>query len=323
MKMDLVRSRTTVGGVAIALFLAVASVAGQQGAQPRTPWGDPDLQGTYTNTYENGTPLERPDQFAGRKLEDIKGDELRAMKRATQQRTIAQFLGPEHAPDNWWQDNLYLERGSQAWLIVDPEDGKIPPLTPEARQRQAARAAAQKASGRGPADSYTDRSLYDRCITRGLPGSMMPAIYGNQYEIVQAPGYVAIRYEMIHETRVIPLDRRPRLGRTIQHDMGDARGWWEGDTLVVETLNFKDRSAYRNANGEKLRLLERFTRIAPDRVRWTVTVDDPTTWTRPWTFSLPLTVDDNPVPSYECHEGNYGLRNILSAARAEERERAR
>jgi hypothetical protein len=323
MKIDLVRSRTTVGGVAIALFLAVASVAGQQGVQPRTPWGDPDLQGTYTNTYENGTPLERPDQFAGRKLEDIKGDELRAMKRATQQRTIAQFLGPEHAPDNWWQDNLYLERGSQAWLIVDPEDGKIPPLTPEARQRQAARAAAQKASGRGPADSYTDRSLYDRCITRGLPGSMMPAIYGNQYEIVQAPGYVAIRYEMIHETRVIPLDRRPRLGRTIQHDMGDARGWWEGDTLVVETLNFKDRSAYRNANGEKLRLLERFTRIAPDRVRWTVTVDDPTTWTRPWTFSLPLTVDDNPVPSYECHEGNYGLRNILSAARAEERERAR
>ena len=285
---------------------------------PRTPWGDPDLQGTYTNTYEDGTPLERPDQFAGRKLTDITGDELRAMKRGIQQRTIAQFLGPEHAPDNWWQDNLYLERGSQAWLIVDPEEGKIPPLTPEAQRRNAARLAAQKSSGRGPADSYTDRSLYDRCITRGLPGSMMPAIYGNQYEIVQAPGYVAILYEMIHETRIVPLDGRAHVSPAIHHDMGDARGRWEGDTLVVETTNFKERSAYRNANPDRLKLTERFTRVAPDKVRWSVTVDDPTTWTKPWTFSLPLTADPNPLPLYECHEGNYGLRNILTAARAEE-----
>ena len=285
---------------------------------PRTPWGDPDLQGTYTNTYEDGTPLERPDQFAGRTLTDITGDELRAMKRGIQQRTIAQFLGPEHAPDNWWQDNLYLERGSQAWLIVDPEEGKIPPLTPEAQRRNAARLAAQKSSGRGPADSYTDRSLYDRCITRGLPGSMMPAIYGNQYEIVQAPGSVAILYEMIHETRIIPLDGRARVSPAIHHDMGDARGRWDGDTLVVETTNFKERSAYRNANPDRLKLTERFTRVAPDKVRWSVTIDDPTTWTKPWTFSLPLTADPNPLPLYECHEGNYGLRNILTAARAEE-----
>ena len=303
----------------VLVMVAVVSASGQRAAQPRTPWGDPDLQGTYTNTYENGTPFERPEQFAGRKLEDITGEELKAMKRAIQQRTIQSFQGPIHAPDHWWQDNLYLERGSHAWLVVDPPDGRIPALTPEAQKRIAARAAARKASGRGPADSWEDRSLYDRCITRGYPGSMMPAIYGNQFEIVQAPGLVAIRYEMVHETRVIPLDGRPRLGGSLQHDMGDARGRWDGDTLVVETTNFKERSVYRNANPEKLTVTERFTRIGPDQVRWTVTIDDPTTWTRPWTFSLPLTADDNPVPSYECHEGNYGLRNILSAARAEER----
>jgi hypothetical protein len=298
------------------LSAVVVPLSGQ--TAPRTPWGDPDLQGTYTNTYENGTPLERPDQFAGRKLEDVKGEELASLRREIQKRTVGNFQGPIHAPDNWWQDNLDLHRGSQAWLVVDPLDGKIPPMTPEAQRRIAERAAARKASGRGPADSYTDRSLYDRCITRGLPGSMMPSIYGNQFEIVQSPGYVAIRYEMIHETRVIPLDDRATLDKSITQDMGDGRGRWEGDTLVITTTNFKDRSVYRNANAETLTLAERFQRIAPDKVRWTVTVNDPRTWTKPWTFSLPLTADPNPVPHYECHEGNYGLKNILSAARAEE-----
>jgi hypothetical protein len=301
------------------MSVLVAPLSGQ--SAPRTPWGDPDIQGTYTNTYENGTPLERPDQFAGRKLEDVKGDELIALRKQIQQRTINNFEGPIHAPNNWWQDNLDLHRGSQAWLVIDPPDGKIPPMTPEAQRRIAERAAARKASGRGPADSYTDRSLYDRCITRGLPGSMMPAIYGNQYQIVQAPGYVAILYEMIHETRVIPLDGRANVDKSITQDMGDARGRWEGDTLVVTTKNFKERSVYRNANAATLTLTERFQRIAPDQVRWTVTVDDPSTWTKPWTFSLPLTADPNPLPLYECHEGNYGLKNILSAARAEEQHK--
>src|SRR5262245_9392303 len=210
-------------GVAAVFVLTVTRVTGQTQSQPRTPWGDPDLQGTYTNTYENGTPLERPDQFAGRRLDDVKGEELRAIRKAAEERAIAAFKGPEHGPDHWWQDNLSLEKGSQAWFVVDPEDGKVPALTTEARQRVAARAEARKASGRGPADSWEDRSLYDRCLTRGLPGSMMPAIYGNQYQIVQAPGYVAILYEMVHETRVIPLDARPHIGSRIEQDMGDAR----------------------------------------------------------------------------------------------------
>jgi hypothetical protein len=153
---------------------------------------------------------------------------------------------------------------------------------------------------------------------------MMPSIYGNSYQIVQGPGYVAIRYEMIHETRVIPLDdHHPHVGKKVHLDMGDARGHWEGDTLVVETTNFNARSVYRNANPDILKMTERFRRIAPDQVRWSVTLDDPTTWTRPWTFAMPLTENNKePLLPYECHEGNYGLRNILSAARAEERAAA-
>ena len=311
--------------IALAALMAATTLNAQsrKWTSPKTPWGDPDLQGTYSNTSENGTPLERPEIFEGRKLEDIKGEELLAIKRAAQKRTIQNFEGPLHAPEGWWQPDLNMVKGSQAWLIVDPPNGKIPPLTPEATQRIAARAAARRNGGRGPADSWEDRSLYDRCITRGLPGSMMPAIYGNGYQIVQTPGYVAIIYEMIHETRVIPLDGRPHSPSNVRSYLGDARGHWEGDTLVVETTNFREQGIYRNANPETFRLIERFTRIAPDTVKWAVTVDDPQTWTKPWTFSMPLTKDDSgPVLEYACHEGNLGLMNILSAARAEEKKAA-
>ena len=147
----------------------------------------------------------------------------------------------------------------------------------------------------------------------------MPAVYGNSYRIVQGPGYVAIQYEMIHETRVIPLDGRPHIGPAIRQYMGDARGRWEGDSLVVETTNFREETTYRGANPETMRLIERFTRVAPDKVKWAVTIDDPQTWTRPWTFALPLTKDDSePMFEYGCHEGNYGMHNILSGARAED-----
>ena len=291
---------------------------------PRTPWGDPDIQGNYTNLTEAGTPLEKPKELEGRNLSDIPSEELRAIKRQAAERTIAAFLGPEHAPDNWWQDAYRtIERGAQAWLVTDPEDGKIPALTAEGQRRQQALAEARKLNTRGPADSFTDRSLYDRCITRGFPNSGMPTIYGNSSHIVQGPGFVAITYEMIHDTRVIPLGASPHVGPAIRSDFGDSRGHWEGETLVVETTNFLERSAYRNANADRLKVVERFTPTGPKTLRWSVTIDDPTTWTRPWTFSLPLTLNPSePLQLYECHEGNYGLRNILSAARAEERAAA-
>jgi hypothetical protein len=208
-------------------------------------------------------------------------------------------------------------------LVVDPPDGKIPPLTAEAQQRTAQRNQARRAAGRGPSDSYEDRSLYDRCITRGLPGSMMPVIYGNSYQILQSPGYVMIGYEMVHEMRVIPIGASPHSGPTMRSYMGDARGHWEGDTLVVETTNFREDGIYRNANPASLRLIEKFTRTGPYTVKWSVTVDDLSTWTKPWTFSMPLTKDDSqPVLEYACHEGNLGLRDILSSARAEEKKAA-
>jgi hypothetical protein len=290
---------------------------------PRTPWGDPDLQGPYSNLSEQGTPFERPNEFVGRQLQDIKGEELKAIKTASQNRTVQAFAGPLHAPDSWWQADLNLVKGAQAWFVIDPEDGKIPAMTAEGTARIAANQAARRALGRGPSDSAEDRSYYDRCITRGMPGSMLPVIYGNSYEIVQTPGFVAITYEMIHETRIIPIGAGAHVGSSIKSYMGDARGWWEGDTLVVETTNFKDETAYRNANGATLKLTERFTRTAPDTVTWALTVDDPKTWTRPWTFAMPLTRDaTQPVLEYGCHEGNLGLRNILSAARAEEKAAA-
>ena len=323
-------SAGTLAAVIALVGMSSASIAGQARTAPatakkyvgpRTPWGDPDLQGNLTNLYEVGTPFERPDEFAGRRLEDVKGEELAKIRKEIEQRTRAQQLAGEIGGTRWiWLDSFKHEKGSAAWFVTEPSDGKIPPQTAQGQQRIAARAEARRASGRGPADSFEDRSLFDRCITRGLPGSMMPAIYGNSYRIVQGQGLVAIQYEMIHETRVIPLDGRPHVGRNIRLDMGDARGHWEGDTLVVETTNFNPRSVYRQANPETLRLIERFTRIAPDKINWSVTVDDSSTWVRPWTFAVPLTIaDTEPLMEYGCHEGNYAMTNILSGARAEER----
>ena len=320
-----------------AVFIAETPVAGQQASATasstaaantwkpgRTPWGDPDLAGIYSNSDESGIPLERPAQFEGRRLEDVTAKELEELRVARRNATAANSVAEDRPVDRevFWE-NLNAVN-SRAWLVVDPTDGKIPPTTPEARARAAARAEARKKSGRGPADAPEDRSLYDRCISRGLPGSMMPAIYGSSYEIVQGPNFVAIVYEMVHETRVIPLDGQPHVAKSIRSYMGDPRGRWEGDTLVVETTNFKDQIAYRNSNGETLRLVERFTATGPNTIEWSVTVDDPATWTKPWTFAMNLSKKDTTQRPFEyaCHEGNYGLRNILSAARAEEQAAA-
>jgi hypothetical protein len=296
---------------------------------PRTPWGDPDLQGNYTNKYETSTPFERPKEFEGRRREDITAAELAAAVARRQEDTLARakFFGgdPEGKIGNSaeFRDIYEITKGSRPWFVIDPQDGKIPPILPEARARIAA-APRTGSFGNGPFNSHEDFSLWDRCITRGMPGSMLPGQYGNSYEIVQGPGFVAIRYEMVHDTRVIPLDAGPlhshaRPGSQIRSDMGVARGHWEGNTLVVETTNFKARSAYRNANADTLKIVERFTRIAHDRIDWKVTVDDPTTWSRPWTFAIPLTMNDQEaIFEYACHEGNQAIKNILGAARTTE-----
>ena len=226
--------------VAASLLFGAALSAQQASkfAAPRTPWGDPDLQGSYSNKDENGTPFERPADLAGKSMSDFGDKEMAALRKTRQARAQAgagRIGGSEEedtgaGPSHWYE---HLDaNNAQPWFVFEPADGQIPALTAEARQRAAARQAARR--GRGPADSWTDRSLYDRCITRGIPGSMMPAIYGNAYDITQGPGFVAIRYEMIHETRVIPLDRRAHLPASMHTYTGDARGHWEGDTLVVE-----------------------------------------------------------------------------------------
>jgi hypothetical protein len=301
------------------------SSAGSSWTAPRTPWGDPDLQGNFTNKYETSTPFERPKEFEGRRMEDITARELAAAVARRQDDTLARakFFGgdPEGKIGNSaeFRDIYEITKGSRPWFVIDPQDGKIPPILPEARTR-IANAPRTGSFGNGPFNSHEDFSLWDRCITRGLPGSMLPGQYGNSYEIVQGPGFVAIRYEMVHDTRIIPLDNRARVGAVIRSDMGVPHGHWEGNTLVVETTNFKARSAYRNANAETLKLVERFTRTAPDKIEWTVTVDDPTTWSRPWTFAIPLTMNDQEaIFEYACHEGNQAIKNILNAARAAER----
>src|SRR5262245_48368303 len=246
--------------LAIAVGLASVPVAGQSQppaarkvavkpyTSPRTPWGDPDLKGIYTNKDESGIPIERPGQFEGKKADDVDESEFAEILRQRAEAAVARapLAGGETGagPVHWYEN--YNVKNSRAWLVVDPPDGRIPPPSAEAAQRAAALAAARGA--RGPADAAEDRSLYDRCITRGLPGSMLPAIYGNSYQIVQAPGYVAIRYEMVHETRLIPLDSRPHAGSSLRFYMGDARGHWEGKALVIETTNFTDKTNYRGAS---------------------------------------------------------------------------
>ena len=308
----------------------MASAAASGYTVPRTPWGDPDLQGSYTNSSESGIPMEQPAEFAGRSVHDVTPAEMARLLEQRRERTLARAESIGGTEDNdtgagptHWYEN-YNASNSRAWMISDPPDGRIPQVSAESRQRGAAVQAGRRGGDgyyRGPFDGPEDFTLYVRCITRGLPGSMMPAIYGNAYDITQGPGFVAIRYEMVHETRLIPLDGRPKLSPVIKSYMGDARGRWEGDTLVVETTNILERSAYGNAS-EDLKIIERF-RPVRGGIEWSMTFDDARTWERPWTFGMFLTRDDSQgVVEYACHEGNEGMRGMLSAARAEEREQA-
>jgi hypothetical protein len=278
--------------------------------------------------------MQRPAELAGKRLEEVTPVELAKLleRRHAQTERVAITIGGTSendtgaGPSHWYEN--YNAKNSRAWMISDPPDGQMPALTPAALARAAAvRAARRGGDGyyNGPFDGPEDLTLYVRCISRGLPGSMMPAIYGNSYQIVQGPGFVAIRYEMVHETRLIPLDAagRPHVSDKIHSYMGDPRGHWEGDTLVVETTNFLEKSAYGGAS-DRLKTTERFKLVRPGVVDWSITFDDANTWARPWTFGMQLTRDEKqPVFEYACHEGNEGLEGILKAARIAEREAAK
>ena len=298
--------------------------AGSTYAPPRTPWGHPDLQGTYSNDDETGTPMARPAELAGRTLDSITPEELKAINRQRNERFNAGVAGTEFAgglrPPTHLIFDTFERNNKRPWLIVDPADGQMPPRVEPQDGAGPRRGVSTNANPNGPFNSWLDMGLYDRCITRGIPASMMPAGYGSRYDITQSPDSVAIRYEMIHETRVIPLNRTGRLGASVRNYMGDARGWWDGDTLVVETTNFRGESAPQNSS-ERVRMTERFKATSAETVEWSVTFEDPTVWTRPWTYSMPLTRVDHTQQLFEyaCHEGNHAMRNILSAARAAER----
>ena len=302
---------------AVAQKPAVARKAAAKTKQWQTPWGDPDLQGSWSNATT--TPLQRPAKFAGREF-------LTEQERAAQDKESTVATDKRATPGTpedvngayngfWWDRGLSDGRTS---LIVDPPDGRIPPLTPEAKKRQAEQARVNRTPGAGPYNGPEDVELYTRCIVRAaLP--RVPTGYDNNYEIVQTPGYVAILQEQMHETRIVPLDGRPHLDAGVREWLGDSRGHWEGNTLVVETTNFSDQASFEGSTKD-MHLIERWTRVADNRIDYRFTVEDPAIWTRPWSAAMAWT-QSGPLYEYACHEDNYGLYGILAGARAEEKQK--
>ncbi|MQA29284.1 MAG: hypothetical protein GEU82_05505 [Luteitalea sp.] len=297
-----------------------AAAPGKAWILPRTADGQPDLQGVWD--MRSATPLERPDEYAGRPFltdEEAAAFEQRAAERPDGRPPGDPRVTPSVHPV-WWLDYGRKVVGTKRTsLIVDPPDGKIPPLAAEGRQRLADRRAAAASSG--GADSWEDRSLWERCITRGLPEGMLPGPYNSNLQILQTPDQVVMLTEMIHDARIVAIDLRPHVSGGVRQWLGDSRGWWEGETLVVETKNFSARANYRGSAGN-LHLVERFSRTDAATLDYQVTLSDPTTWTKPWTIGFPMVKTDGRVYEYACHEGNYGLRNMLSVARASERSPA-
>ena len=294
-------------------------LAGQVWQTPRTSWGHADLSGTWSTATI--TPLERPAELAGKAS-------FTAAEAADYERVVVERTNRDQRPgdaaadvaraynDFWWDSGTRVVPTRRTSLVVDPPDGRVPALTTAAQQRQAALAVVRQL--RGPADHPEDRNLWERCLTRGLPTAMLPQVYNNNYQIVQTTDHVVILAEMIHDARVIPLDGRPHLPAHLRAWMGDSVGRWDGDTLVVETTNFTDKTNYRGST-DQLRLVERFTRTAQDILTYRVTVHDPSTFTQPWTIELPVRRSDGEIYEYACHEANYGLEGILRGHRAEER----
>jgi hypothetical protein len=298
----------------------IAAQAPSKWAAARTPDGQPDLQGFWTNT--TFTPLERPKDVT--KEFYTREEALAAVKRVAD--VEAEQTKPGTIPDvhyDFTQFGLDLSQGPRAFnartsLIVDPSDGKIPPMTSEGRKRTAERAEARKRMG-SATDAAQNQPLGARCIIMDRAGPpMLAGAYNNNYQIVQSPGYVMILVEMIHDARIIPLDGRPHLPQNVRQWMGSSRGRWDGDTLVIETTHFNGKNPFRGSS-EHMRVIERFTRVDEDTLIYTFTVDDPETWTRPWSAELPMRKTEGPLFEHACHEGNYGLYNTLAGARAEEK----
>ena len=283
---------------------------------PKTPWGDPDLQGVWSSD-DATMPMSRPQNFGDRLY--LNDEEFAARQKQIQ----SGISNAENAVGSFRGD--FARRAfRQTSLIVDPPDGRTPAFTTEAQKRRAPRD--QGTFGNGPFDSTEDFTLYDRCITRGIVGSVMRVVYGNGNRIVQAPGMVAISYEMIHDSRFFYTDGRPHVSPNIKQYLGDSRAHWEGDELVVETTNLTDKTSIGpNGNGlrhsDKMKITERFKRVADQILQYQITVDDPVTYMRPFTLSLPLTpLDGGTLLPYECHEGNYAVRQSLGAERAEDQK---
>jgi hypothetical protein len=312
--------------LACALLLAAVTASAQTYTPPKTSWGDPDLQGIWPGNM--GVPMQRPATFGERATltEDEfakKEEQAKRQAQADSESAAASDTKVGIGPPSYW-----TERGKptkQASLIVDPPNGRLPALTPEAEKYR--KEAKLPGEWRGIANSPEDLNIYYRCITRGLLGSVIPVVYNNGNQILQVPGYVVFRNEMIHESRVIPLDGRPHVGPAIRLYLGDSRGHWEGNTLVVETTNFTDRDAI-GSNGagypgdpgyhsDQLKVIEKFTRTGAKTLEYRATVDDPKTWTRPWTMLIEMERNDSyQIMEYACHEGNYAMTDILSGARA-------
>lgn len=283
---------------------------------PRTPWGHPDLQGTWD--YRTITPLERPQQYGDRAFltdKEVKELEDRAGRRMdAPPETITPGLN--HA--QWWTDpGRYVDSAHRTSLIVDPPNGRIPPLTPEGRARQAQAPRRQNEI----VATWTERTNAERCITYGLPTASLPTLYNNNIKIVQTPDSAVIVHEMIHEARIAPLDGRAPLPKAITQWIGSSRARWDGDTLVVETANFSGQNNYRGST-TGLHLTERYTRLAEDRLELRLTVSDPSTWTAPWTAVLTMVPSEGEIGEYACHEGNRSLQNILEVSRDAEKAAA-
>jgi hypothetical protein len=304
---------------------------------PRTPWGHPDLQGVWTSDEEYGVPLERPVKYGEQALLDA--TEL-AKKREDARKRARLEAGPPtlteaekadapprllsgtvgDGPEHWFE--LGQAISARTSLVIDPPNGRIPPFTELANGRVIhPRTVVGYEDGRrgGAADGPEDLNLAERCLTRGLPNLWVPQVYNNGFQIVQSPDYVTVYYERLHEARVIPLDGRAPLASGIRQWIGSSRGHWDGDTLVVDVTNFSDKTSYKRS-GEGLHLVERYRRLGPDTVSVEITLDDPTTWTRPWTMAVTGKRDPRywQIFEYACHEGNYSLSHVLSGARAEE-----